>query len=168
MGYYGRIRVGEETMQAKTIPPDVDFPAAHSMDSEWFAVDQDGNIAVFDTGESGVIPEVAQGADQGAVFEILDQLAMAFDLPSEADYKHALSELRLERLGVFLYRYDDYQGEPYEREFAPKAPKKLDQLPAPLQKIFGSVRFYDIKFESFDRVWPRRYFECTGWGNDDM
>lgn len=33
-----------------------DFPAAHSMDTTWFAVDKDGNVAVFETGESGAVP----------------------------------------------------------------------------------------------------------------
>lgn len=34
-----------------------DFPAAHSMDTEWFAVDADGNIGIFDSGEGGAVPE---------------------------------------------------------------------------------------------------------------
>ena len=34
----------------------VDYPAAHSADTEWFAVDRDGNVAVFDTGEAGAVP----------------------------------------------------------------------------------------------------------------
>ncbi len=33
-----------------------DFPAAHSMDTVWFAVDADGHIAEFDTGEQGWLP----------------------------------------------------------------------------------------------------------------
>lgn len=32
---------------------DADFPAAHSMDTTWFAVDRDGQIAAFDAGENG-------------------------------------------------------------------------------------------------------------------
>ena len=27
-----------------------DFPAAHSMDTTWFAVDRDGHVACFDSG----------------------------------------------------------------------------------------------------------------------
>jgi len=34
----------------------VDFPAGHSMDTHWFAVDKDGNIAVFDSCSEGVVP----------------------------------------------------------------------------------------------------------------
>ena len=33
-------------------PPE-DFPAAHSMDTDWFAVDVDGRLAYFDSGEVG-------------------------------------------------------------------------------------------------------------------
>jgi hypothetical protein len=33
-----------------------DYPAAHSMDTEWFAVDEHGNVARFDSGEDGAVP----------------------------------------------------------------------------------------------------------------
>ncbi len=33
-----------------------DYPAAHSMDTTWFGVDEDGEIAVFETGATGIIP----------------------------------------------------------------------------------------------------------------
>jgi hypothetical protein len=33
-----------------------DFPAAHSMDTTWFAVDRDGHVASFDSGEAGAVP----------------------------------------------------------------------------------------------------------------
>lgn len=36
-----------------------DFPAAHSMDTYWFAIDADENVAVFDTGEAGALPDSA-------------------------------------------------------------------------------------------------------------
>ncbi len=48
--------------------PSDDYPAAHSMDSAWFAVDADGNIARFDTGENGAVPNAA--APGGGNFEI--------------------------------------------------------------------------------------------------
>jgi hypothetical protein len=43
--------------------PEADFPAAHSMDTDWFAVDRDGHVAVFDSGEAGAVP-VAAGTDE--------------------------------------------------------------------------------------------------------
>lgn len=33
-----------------------DFPAAHSMDTEWFAVDADGNVGIFYSCENGAVP----------------------------------------------------------------------------------------------------------------
>jgi hypothetical protein len=35
---------------------EADFPAAHSMDSCWFAVDKDGRVGFFTTGEAGAQP----------------------------------------------------------------------------------------------------------------
>ena len=37
-----------------------DFPAAHSMDTTWFAVDAEGNIGEFATGEDGALPIAAE------------------------------------------------------------------------------------------------------------
>lgn len=36
-----------------------DFPAAHSMDTEWYALDEDGHVGRFDTGEDGALPDRA-------------------------------------------------------------------------------------------------------------
>ena len=33
-----------------------DHPAAHSMDTHWFAVDSQGRVGVFDSGEDGAVP----------------------------------------------------------------------------------------------------------------
>src|SRR5262245_9213183 len=33
-----------------------DIPAAHSMATDWFAVDRDGHVALFESGESGAVP----------------------------------------------------------------------------------------------------------------
>jgi hypothetical protein len=43
---------------------DNDFPAAHSMDTYWFAVDQDGHVAFFESGEAGAVPDTAFGGDE--------------------------------------------------------------------------------------------------------
>jgi hypothetical protein len=54
-----------------------DFPAAHSMDSCWFAVDRDGFIACFSTHEAGAMPKTGY---QGEEAERLRQILMR-DLP---------------------------------------------------------------------------------------
>jgi hypothetical protein len=40
-----------------------DYPAAHSMDTVWFAVDQDGHVASFSSGEAGAVPINAISGD---------------------------------------------------------------------------------------------------------
>lgn len=54
---------------------DADYPAAHSMDTEWFAVDQDGRVGYFTSGEAGAVPvEALQGSRANA---LLTRLANA-------------------------------------------------------------------------------------------
>ncbi|MCI0459673.1 MAG: hypothetical protein L0Z62_22205 [Gemmataceae bacterium] len=49
-----------------------DYPAAHSMDSCWFAVDRDGHLGYFSTGEAGALPFSASMSDP---YEFRDRLA---------------------------------------------------------------------------------------------
>src|SRR5215470_11324975 len=60
-----------------TIPTEEDFPAAHSMDATWFAVDQDGHIGMFHSGEAGAVPAEVNdtiGQSDDAVLEALEPL----------------------------------------------------------------------------------------------
>lgn len=41
----------------KAMSGDDGFPAAHSADTAWFAVDVEGNVGIFETGEQGTIPK---------------------------------------------------------------------------------------------------------------
>lgn len=51
-----------------------DFPAAHSMDTHWFAVDRDGHVASFQSGEAGAVPRVALAIDAYAVYPEMARL----------------------------------------------------------------------------------------------
>jgi hypothetical protein len=42
---------------------ELDFPAAHSMDTMWFAVDAQGHIGSFNTGEAGALPDSMMNRD---------------------------------------------------------------------------------------------------------
>jgi hypothetical protein len=48
-----------------------DYPAAHSMDTAFFAVDKDGHVAYFTTGEAGALPQGAHGNPE----ELLQRLS---------------------------------------------------------------------------------------------
>src|SRR5262249_31913302 len=41
-----------------------DYPASHSMDTCFFAIDRDGHVAIFDTGEAGAVPANALAGDE--------------------------------------------------------------------------------------------------------
>jgi len=63
---------------------DEDFPAAHSMDTTWFAVDAEGHVGRFGSGESGAVAVEAQLDDPGQVWrelcEILPRCTPIHDL----------------------------------------------------------------------------------------
>lgn len=44
-----------------------DYPAAHSMDTEWFAVDCDGHVALFSSGENGAVADDAETDAEGTL-----------------------------------------------------------------------------------------------------
>lgn len=51
-----------------------DYPAAHSMDTMWFALDEEGHVALFDSGEAGAVPHDAyEGEDWGPTLDALVQ-----------------------------------------------------------------------------------------------
>jgi hypothetical protein len=59
-------------MTGRGLAMEVDYPAAHSMDTTWFAVDRDGHVALFDSGESGAVPIEATLEDP---IQLLDHLS---------------------------------------------------------------------------------------------
>ncbi|BDG05424.1 hypothetical protein [Anaeromyxobacter oryzae] len=66
-----------------------DFPAAHSMDTAWFAVDRDGHVALFQTGESGAVPTDAYlGEDGFAPLEALPVRGEALRVAPLPGWKH--------------------------------------------------------------------------------
>src|SRR5260221_689868 len=50
-----------------------DLSATHSMDTRWFAIDRDGSIAMFDSGEDGIVPDTV--ADQSLGHTTTHELA---------------------------------------------------------------------------------------------
>jgi len=84
-----------------------DFPAAHSMDSCWFAVDRDGFVAYFSTGEAGAMPESGYGGEEASGLEDL----LIRDLPVgdvlHDPNGHRLPDQHVGQLG--LHPTDDWQ-----------------------------------------------------------
>jgi hypothetical protein len=141
-----------------------DYPAAHSMDSVWFAVDADGHVAAFHTGENGHIP--AQG-NEGYGMDELEALETARGLPKDEESEDGQ---RATKLGLFNYEYEDKLGhtlEPYRRSTVPKKPLHVDQLPAKLRKRMRQVTFSEVRFSKAKRVQPMEHCdECDSY--DDL
>jgi hypothetical protein len=84
-------------------------PAAHSTDSTWYAVDENGEVALFDTGEPGAVPnnaglvggEAADRADPYPVF-FMEALSAARALDAEP-----LSDPDPPRAGFALVAFED-------------------------------------------------------------
>jgi len=61
-----------------------DFPAAHSMDTHWFAVDANGHIGYFDSSEGGAVPQTWNQTFQETKIEYGEEFLSAWNqhLPS--------------------------------------------------------------------------------------
>jgi hypothetical protein len=44
-----------------------DFPAAHSMDTTWFAIDADGYVGIFDSSQGGAVPQDRTEVDWNSI-----------------------------------------------------------------------------------------------------
>jgi hypothetical protein len=150
---------------------DGDFPAAHSMDTEWFAVDAKGHVGVFISGENGAVP---RGCVQGNYLsELLDDLRgqpAAEDandddvaLDDDADLDEGVWR------GLFVYEYaDDYVlgvYMPYENTRKPAAALHVDQLPPRWRKLVKQVQFPDSDFATDSLIQPADHVECEFWSD---
>ena len=246
----------------------IDFPAAHSMDSTWFAVDAEGNVASFQTGEAGAMPDQAfmeasfsegeevasflaetdyvinvedllvqpdgnvyvqqnwntreyvqytvtesRENEYGCLFWLKDDsffeaeleklqpkwLAIVQSLPERLQFLRiphpeailgfvesipstVLMELQREgafhkcwvhfnfdptRIGFFGYSHGDmfenWIAGPYIKEFQPKIPIKLEQLPESLQKTIGAIQMENVKFKTDRSIQPFEHTPSGGW-----
>jgi hypothetical protein len=57
-----------------------DYPAAHSMDTAWYAVDRDGHVAFFYSGEAGAVPISAGELDLEPVLDSVPVSEAVYDL----------------------------------------------------------------------------------------
>ena len=123
-----------------------DYPAAHSMDTEWFAVDADGCVATCWSSENGSVPH---GAGQ---------------------VSHDLVDLVGEE-NLFAYGYQDEYGYPmplgvYRRDAPPARPVHLYELPAGLRREVALIRFPAVRFAESETFQPAESRTCSWWGGD--
>lgn len=143
-----------------------DFPAAHSMDTTWFAVDRDGHVAVFDSGEAGAVP-VEGYTDEWE--PILDELVKAAGGPAldEEDEEDAWENRpqRLAALGIYYYAHEEWENAlagPYQRSGAPKAPMPGAKVPRGLLEQMVS---FDGRFAETERLQPVEHWPSDAWSD---
>ncbi|MGK7942649.1 MAG: hypothetical protein AB4062_21315 [Crocosphaera sp.] len=78
-----------------------DYPAAHSMDTTWFAVDKEGNLALFDSGEGGAVPYSNYRVKMGSLDSLLLEMAQKYEyrvLQSKTQNYYVEKHLSLQKL----------------------------------------------------------------------
>jgi hypothetical protein len=144
---------------------DADFPAAHSMDSSWYAVDQHGNVALFITGAGGAVPNAAYSPDAAA-------MAME-ELDDETREELGLTSLSVvpedslpDRARVFVYEtgpMDEAFADHYHRMSVPEKPLHIDELPPQAREAVASMRFDTLDFAKTKVFQPVELTECGTW-----
>jgi hypothetical protein len=133
------------------------------MDTEWFAVDGDGQVALFTSGENGSVPNDALPADIDEVLRVLGSTLSLEDL-EDLEWDDTLAELA--RLGLHIYVDDtDWFSGPYVRAWRPKTPLHVDQLPPELRQQVKTVQFSDLRFATQDVLQPCDHAEGYAWAS---
>jgi hypothetical protein len=121
------------------------------MDTAWFAVDSDGHVARFDTGEDGALPLAAahRGGPDDPNFDVAQLVWVLEALRGEELPEGAYSE-RLPGLYEFHRDHGDDVGR-YFRRAAPDAPLRVDELPEPMRAAMERLRL-PVRFADDETV----------------
>ena len=142
---------------------ETDYPAAHSMDTTFFAVDAAGHVALFDSGENGHVPKEVEAYSESILWELYysDQPGVALLRMSREQLANAV--------GIYCYDYDDEQLidiAPYRLTDAPKKALHVDQLSPLLRQICKQIHFELIDFSQSELIQPMEWFPCVYWYHD--
>ena len=158
-----------------------DFPAAHSMDCLWFATDEEGHVAIFDTGECGDMPvsgfKIRGYEEEQLILAHLLRHHAKFDenirdvIQEDFDELYrAIEETRhddligplLRSLGVFQYENPDYTCAPYHRVGGVPRPIRIDDLDEDFRKLLGQGRL-GLRFSESTLVAAGEHTDTKGW-----
>jgi hypothetical protein len=129
-----------------------DYPAAHSMDTIWYAVDANGAVAVFDSAEPGPVPKLATRREDGDVPRLVRILGGDCD-DDDFDLQEAFQTAA--GLGLYVYAVNTWGTDfvdTYERTGVPARPLHLDQLPPKLRKNFAKCTLPMVDFAKEDEL----------------
>jgi hypothetical protein len=140
-----------------------DYPAAHSMDATWFAVDSRGRVGVFFTGENGHLPRTEETDVREEIWELYRPADMTTDDGWDGDNlcNHA---------GLYVFDFSDAWDEVagfYVVTQTPAAPLHVDQLP-PSIRLRCTELFFDEAFDEMEGVQPLQIARCYFWGEGNV
>jgi hypothetical protein len=151
-----------------------DYPAAHSMDTTWFAVDQAGHVGIFFSGEDGPVPWAS--ALDGDFDSFVRDLGGA--IPEREEYDDIDWEILEEEavdLGLFIYEYVagfDPLLRPYTYKSMPGTPRRhVEQVPPRYRVLFKSTRFGGVLFPESDNIQPIEHMpriNLSFYGGEDV
>jgi hypothetical protein len=160
-----------------------DYPAGHSMDSTWFAVDESGEVAFFDTSEGGAIPSegfpvggeggdgpnwwevafallIAQGREDEELAAVLPETAE--DLGEWFEGEQGAELQLLLSLGVHVYLCGEQDAYPYFRIAPPRQPLSLSDLPEGVKAYFTPGRL-PLRFADSPQIAPGQFVPVESW-----
>jgi hypothetical protein len=147
---------------------DHDFPAAHSMDTAWYAVDRVGQVAVFHTGESGAAPNAAfcdSAMDmlEDMPEEALEEMGLTNVDPEQLE--KAVQSLQKATASLFVYDHtcENWIAGPYKCSKQPKTPLHVDQLDPDARALVAKLQFKDLEFGKAAQIQPIEHTECASW-----
>jgi len=143
---------------------DSDFPAAHSMDTSWYAVDGRGNVGLFVTGAGGAVPNGAYSPEAADLMDEFD------DETREELGLSAANVVPPDSLpageGLFVYetgQLDECLADRYHRSSVPKKPVHIDELPPQTRAALGMMRFDTLDFAKVEVFQPVELTDCGTW-----
>ena len=141
-----------------------DFPAAHSMDLTWFAIDRDGRVASFNSYECGAVPVAALLArtydgredSQGQQLREVDERLYHYEHPDRFEYPQ-----QIHAGDLWLHNEGPRVSGPYVRRDEPTGPPlHVDQLPPAARALASAVRFADVAFAQDRAIQPAELTPC--------
>ena len=144
-----------------------DYPAAHSMDTTWFAVDENGEIGRFETGGCGSAP-LLEGMEPPSLEEKLrshytkayayeDQYLAVEDYLREQGYDDGDDENENRIMPIHEYEPHGESNSLYYWRCSPQKALTWDELPKHLQNGRHLLRLKDYDFRSREPIDPYEY-----------
>jgi hypothetical protein len=137
------------------------------MDSSWYAVDKNGQVALFHTGAGGAVPHDAYSPEAGELLEDLDlDPATLEEMGVDVEEVEEIAQQLPNHHRLFVYEtgpMDECFSDRYERKQAPKVPLHIDELPPQVRQAVGGMRFDTLDFGQTKRFQPVELTECATW-----